>query len=430
VRFRLLEPPVTAAVLAAFALLALILSWRGNLRSVAWVGMLTAVITVLILMVATRDPVPFTWALLAMALLSECAAGGNRWPGLRWAVAAAVDFAVLILIVILGDPRAIPPEYHAAGAGVLIALVTALFAVYAASLAVRSLILRRKIAAFDAAQLVAAVLLAGWGVLRITEGAGLRALGISCLAVGAACYFAAFGLLLRRREHRNFRFFSACGVGFVMAGSFFALAEAPLVIWLCLAALVATGLGVRMRSAALDLHGVVYLAGGVTASGLLVYAGRALAGVLPPAPGAFPVLAAAAALLCTAVVSRYPGERPGERLLRLLPAVVAVYAIAALAVSALVRVIAPGGAPSLPQLSVIRTLVTCAAALLLAFAGARFERREFVWMAYAAAVLGSLKLVFEDLRFGSTQSLAASLLIYGAVLILIPRLVRAGRRPA
>jgi hypothetical protein len=33
-----------------------------------------------------------------------------------------------------------------------------------------------------------------------------------------------------------------------------------------------------------------------------------------------------------------------------------------------------------------------------------------------------------DLRFGSTQSLAASLLIYGAVLILIPRLVRAGKR--
>jgi len=430
VPFRMLEPPVTAAVLAAFALLAMTLAWRGNLRSVAWVGMLTAVITALILLVATRDPVPFTWSLLAMAVLSECAAGGNRWPGLRWVVAAAVDFAVLILIIILGDPRTIPPEYHAAGPGVLIALVTGLFAIYAASLAIRSLILRRKITAFDAAQLVIGVLLAGWGVVRITEGGGLRALGLFCLAVGAACYSAAFGLLLPRHEHRNFRFFSACGVAFVMAGSFLALPESPLVIWLCLAAVAAIGLGVRMRSAALDLHGVVYLAGAVTASGLLAYGGRALAGVLPPAPGALPILAAAAALLSTALVSRYPGERSGERLLRLLPAVVAVYAIAALAVGALVRVIAPGGAPTLPQLSVIRTLVTCAAALLLASGGARFERRELVWMAYAAAVLGSLKLVLEDLRFGNTQSLAASLLIYGAVLILIPRLVRAGRRLA
>jgi len=49
-------------------------------------------------------------------------------------------------------------------------------------------------------------------------------------------------------------------------------------------------------------------------------------------------------------------------------------------------------------------------------------------MAYAAAALGSLKLVFEDLRIGSAQSLAVSLLIYGTVLILVPRLVRAGRR--
>ncbi len=128
------------------------------------------------------------------------------------------------------------------------------------------------------------------------------------------------------------------------------------------------------------------------------------------------------------MISRYPGEHQGERLLRLLPAILAVCATAAFAVAALVWLIARGGAPSLPQLAVIRTVVTCAAALLLAFVGARWKRLELVWMAYAAAVLGSLKLVFEDLRFGSTQSLAASLLIYGAVLILIPRLVRAGRR--
>ncbi|MGC2417594.1 MAG: hypothetical protein WA434_07605, partial [Candidatus Acidiferrales bacterium] len=160
------------------------------------------------------------------------------------------------------------------------------------------------------------------------------------------------------------------------------------------------------------------------------YAGRALAGTYPPAPGALPIVAAVTALLCTAMVSRYPGEHQGERLLRLLPAILAVYALAALAVAALVWLVARGAAPGLPQLGVIRTIVTCAAALLLAFVGARWKRIELVWMAYAAAVLGSLKLAFEDLRFGTTQSLAVSLLIYGTVLILIPRLVRAGKRLA
>ncbi len=428
VRFRILEPPVTAAVVAAFALLAMTLAWHRYVSSVIWVGMLTAVITALFLMAATRALVPFTLALLIMALLSEFAASRGRWLALRPVVAMAADFAVLVLISILGNPGAIPPEYHSVPAGVMLALVAALFVIYAVSLVVRSLILRLKIKGFEAAQLVASVMLTGWAVLRNTRGYGMPALGVSCLIAGAACYFTAFGLLARHRERPNFRFYAACGAAFVMTGSFFALPSVPLVIWFCVAAVIATGFGVRERSPALDLHGVVYLSCAVSASGLLEYGGRALAGTYPPEPGALPIAACAAALLCTAMISRYPGERPGERVLRLLPAVLAVYASAALAVAAVVWFIARGAAPTLPQLAVVRTVVTCAAALLLAFVGARWKRLELAWMAYAAAVLGSLKLVFEDLRIGSTRSLAASLFIYGAVLILIPRLVRAGRR--
>jgi hypothetical protein len=430
VRFRMLEPRVTAAVLVAFALLAMALAWRLNVPHVMWVGMLTAIITALILMAAARAPVPFTLALLVMALLSEFAASQGRWPALRPVVAMAADFAALISIIILGNSRAIPSEYHAVAAGVLIALVAALFAIYAVSVAIRSLIFRLKISRFEAAQFAATVLLAGWAVLRITHGAGTPALGVSCLIAGGACYFAAFGLLARHRERPGFPFYATWAVALVLAGSFLALPSAPLVIWLCLAAVVVTGLGVILRSPALDLHGVVYLSGAVFVSGMLDYAGRALAGAYPPAPGALPVLAAAAAFVCTAMASRYPGERRNQRLLRLLPAILAVYAIAAIAVAALVWLIAHGGAPTFPQLAIIRTVVTCAAALLLAFAGSRWKRIELVWMAYAAVVLGSVKFVVEDLRYGSPESLAASLFIYGAVLILIPRLVRAKSRRA
>ncbi|MGC2890839.1 MAG: hypothetical protein WB627_17345 [Candidatus Acidiferrum sp.] len=428
VSFRMLEPPVTAAVLAAFALLAMALAWRRNVSSVIWVGMLTAVITALILIPVTRAPVPFTLALLVMALLSEFAACRGRWLALRPFVATAADLAALVLIIILGNSSAVPQEYYPVAAGILIALIVALFVIYAVSLAIRSLIFRLKVTGFEAVQLAATVLLAGWAVLRITDGNGMSALGVSCLIAGAACYFAAFGLLARHRERPNFRFYSACGVAFVTAGSFFTLPSVALVIWLCLAAVIAIGLGVRRRSPTLDLHGVVYLTGAVCASGLLVYAGRTLAGSYPPAPGALPIVAAAVALLGTAMLSRYPGEGRGERLLRMLPAILAVYALAALAVGALVWLISRGVPVSPPHLAVLRTLVTCAAALMLAFVGARWKRLELVWMAYAAAALGSLKLVFEDLRIGSAQSLAVSLLIYGTVLILIPRLVRAGRR--
>jgi hypothetical protein len=430
VRFQMLKPPVTAAVLAAFAILATTLAWRANLSAIAWVGTVTPVITAVILMVATRMFVPFVLSLLTIALLSELFAIRGRWLGLRPVVAAAADFSVLILVLILGSSSAVPADYRPVAASVMMATVAALFAIYTISISIRSLALRRTVRAFEAAQLVALLLLASWSVLRITSGSGRFLLGMCLLAIGTACYIAAFGVLARHRERPNFPFYAVCAVSLVMAGSFFALPSLPLVGWLCLAAVASTIVGVRARSPALDLHGVAYLSGAVVASGLLTYAGRALAGTYPSAPGQLQVVAAAAAVVCAVMISRYPGEHAGERLLRLLPAVLTVYATAALAVVALLWMVTRGMKPTFPQVAVVRTVVTCAAALLLAFVGARWKRAELVWMAYAAAVLGSLKLAFEDLRVGTTESLAISLLTYGAVLILLPRFVRARRRPA
>jgi hypothetical protein len=430
VRFQMLAPPVTAAVLVAFVLLAVIVAGRTNFPGIAWVGVLTAVFTAIVLMVATSALVPFAMSLLAMALLTEFAAFRDGLHGLRPIVAAGADFAVLIVVLILGNPAGVPANYQPASGSLVIALAAALFLICATTASIRSLAFRATVKTFETAQLVVALLLMSWAVLRVTDGTGRSALGAFFLAAGAACYFVAFGLLARHRERPNFIFYGVCGLIFILAGSFLALASLSLVIWLCLASLGATGLGINLESPALDLHGVAYLAGAAIASGLLGYAGRALAGAYPHTPGALPMAAAAAALVCAAMISRYPGEHPSQRSLRLLPAILAVYAVAALTVAGLVWAVAHGAAPTRPQLAVIRTIVTCAAVLLLAFIGARWTRRELVWIAYATAVLGSLKLLLEDLRFGTTQSLAASLLIYGAVLILIPRLARPGKRPA
>ena len=75
----------------------------------------------------------------------------------------------------------------------------------------------------------------------------------------------------------------------------------------------------------------------------------------------------------------------------------------------------------------VRTVVTCVIALGLGYAGSRWNRVELGWVAYGAIGLGALKLVVEDLRFGSAGTLMVSLLFYGLILILLPRLTRFGR---
>lgn len=428
VRFRILEPPVTAAVLAAFALLAMTLGWRSHAATVVWVGACAAAVTALGLMAAARAPLPFAWALLGVALASEILGLQGRWPGIRLLTAAAADIAVLITLAILGDAAAIPPEYQPAGEVQLIALGCTLFAVSSVGLAARSLVFRLRITVAEALQFAVAILLAGWGVIRVTQGVGAAVLGGFCLAAAVLCYGAAFGLLSEEAARRNFYIYCSWALVLGVAGSFLALPAGALVVLLCFAALSATALGVRALRPVLVLHGLAYLACAVAASGLLGYAGRALAGTLPATPGRLPLLAASVALVCSALMLRFPGEQPSARLLRLLPMALAVYAAAALAVAALVLLFWRGAPVALAQLAVVRTVVTGAAALLLAFGGARFSRLELVWMAYAAAGLGSLKLLVEDLQLGSTWALAASLLVYGAVLMAIPLLVRGRTR--
>jgi len=49
-------------------------------------------------------------------------------------------------------------------------------------------------------------------------------------------------------------------------------------------------------------------------------------------------------------------------------------------------------------------------------------------MAYIMIGLGTLKLLVEDLRRGSSVSFALSLLAFGVLLAIIPKLMRSERR--
>ncbi len=427
-RFEVLPTSVTAAILSVFVVAAYALSWKRSLTSVVWVANVAAVLTTLALLIATHDLVPFSSALLLMALASEAAAGRNHWLRLRPLLAAAADLAIWILFYIYSRPEGPPPEYKNVATPILLALPCILFLIYGASTLFRTMRLRQKIRFFEIGQTVIAFLLAAFSVLRFGASAGAPVLGALCLLFSVACYAAAYAYFDRYHEERNYHVYATWSGALFLAGSSLLLPPMPLALCLSIAAIVATLLGVRASRLTLEFHGLAYLAAAAYASGLLGYAGRALAGTFPAVPGWVVWIVAASAVACYAVGGRFRTERWNQRFLQLLAAILAVAAVITFLVSVLVWLAEIGMTPGAAQVAVIRTLITCAVALALAYSGSRWQRNELVWIAYGTLALVTAKLLFEDLQHGHPGSTAMSIFLYAVALILVPRMARVGQR--
>ncbi len=427
-RFHVLSPSVTAVVLGLFVITAYALAWKRSMTSVVWVTSVAAVLTTLALLIATHDLVPFVSALLFMALASEVSADCNHWPSLRPLVAGAADLAVWILLYIYSGPENIRSDYKSIAPPLLIALGCVPFLIYGASIVFRTTRLRHKISFFEIGQTVVAFLLAAFSILRLGASAGATVLGALCLLFSAVCYALAYAYFDRYHEERNYHVYATWSGALFLVGSTLSLSRVPLALSLSVAAVVGTLLGVRASRLTLEFHGLAWLAVAAYASGLLDYAGRALAGTFPGAPGWIVWIVAASAVLCYAVGDRLRTERWNQRFLQLLSAILAVAAVITFLVSVLVWLAAVGMTPGASQIAVIRTLITCAVALALAFSGSRWQRTELLWIAYGILALVTAKLLFEDLQHGHPGSTAASIFLYAVALILVPRMARVGRR--
>ncbi len=429
-RFEVLPTSATAAVLGVFVATAYALAWKRNLLSIIWVANVAAVFTALALLIATLDLVPFISVLLFMALASEAAAGRNHWLRLRPLIAAAVDFAISILFFIYSRPEGIPSEYRSIATPSLMALGCIGFLIYGGSIVFRTVRLRQKIGVFETGQAVITFLLAAFSILHWGESAGAPVLGALCLLFSAACYSAAYAYFDRYHEERNYHVYATWSGALFLAGSSLCLPPVLLALCLSVAAIVATILGARASRLTLEFHGLMYLAAAAYASGLLEYAGRALAGTFPAAPGWIVWIVAASAIPCYAIAGHLRTERWNQRLLQALSAILAVAAAITFLVSVLVWLAENGMTPGASHVAVIRTLITCVVALALAFGGTRWQRTELVWIAYGTLALVTAKLLFEDLQHGHPGSTAVSIFLYALALILVPRMARIGRRPA
>jgi hypothetical protein len=429
VRFQVLSPAVAAVVLAAFVVLAMALGWQRNLQVIPWVATLAAVITALALIIATHALVPLTAALLAVALAAEVSACLGHPLSLRAVPAIAADFAVWLLIDVMTSSAGVPEGYHPASQATLIVLCLALFAIYGGSIGVRSFGLRQRMTIFEMAQGVLAFALAAFGVMRASHNSAAPELGLLCLLLAAVCYWGTLARFAEEEYVRNRRVTATWAGALLLVGSLLSLPGQLQVPFLCLAAVGAAFVYTRTRKLTLGMHASLYLAAATAISPLPVYAGNALAGAVPSSPPPLGVwIVTASAVLCYAIGSRMPEDQRRRRLLWVVPAALVGFAVAALAVVGIVSLAARRLQLDASHLSVIRTVVNCALALLLGYIGFRWKHIELGWVAYASVVFGTLKLLLEDLRFGNAASLVVSLLFYGLILILLPRLTR--RSPA
>ena len=424
-RFRFLPSAATAAILCAFVIAASALAWKRHFREVAWVADAAASLAAMVLAVATRDLVPFLFALLVIAVAGELAAARHRTLRVRPLVAAAADLAVFALIWIYSGPAAAHTEYPAIAAPLLLAFAPALLCIYGASAAAQTLLLRRGISVFEIAQTLIAALLTVWTILVFWPGHGPVVLGVLCLMASAAGYTVAFAWFDRLHARRNYHVYATGSLALLLAGCFLTLPPGWLPLCTGLAAVACVGLARRTAHDTLQFHGLALLAAAFS-SGLFAYIGRAMVGASPAAPGWIVSLVCVFAMLCYAGVlnSGPSGIDPWwRRMLRLFFAGLALAAGAALLVWILVRITAAGVAPGAEHVAVIRTLVGCAAALALAWCGSRWPRRELVWLAWVVLAFTAFKLLFEDLRHGHLGFTAASIFLYAVTLLLIPRLL-------
>jgi hypothetical protein len=426
-RFNVLPTPAAAGVLGAFICAATALAWKRNLASVFWVVNTMAALVAVVLSIATHEVVPFTAVLLLMVLLSEYAVERGRGQGVQFLVAAAADIAIWALIFIYSSPQSTRADYPVLGTAALLAPAFILFAIYGVSVTVKTALLRQKITAFETIQTTIAFLLAASSLLYFEPGGGTIDLGVACLILSATGYAAVFALFDRVPEKRNYRIFANWSAALLLAGCVLCLPPLWMAASLGVVSVVCTFLGARLSRMVLQFHGLAYLLAGAVASGLLAYTLNALAGTLPGAPSMSVCLVSVCAILCYAAGKLCRGEGWSQRVLPYVSATLAIGAIVSLIVEGLMGLLVPLSLSMNPgphHVAFIRTFTICAGALALAFSGAHWRRTELTRIGYAALVLVAAKLVFEDLRHGHLEFIAASIFLFAVTLIVVPRITR------
>ncbi len=412
VRFRLISLPVASGITVCFALLGLGIGWKGKVNAIAWIATISGLLTACALFRETHDAVAWAATTLAIALAVEISACRDHWLGLRWITALAADFMVLIIALTVGRNNGTAPS-------AVLAAQIALVTIYTASVVDRTLLRGLSITWFEIGQALAVSVVGIGGAMQISGGA---IAGGFCLLGGLACYLVSFAFLDRFRGHdRNFYAYSTFALCFIAAGGSMILAGTWLTALWAVLAVVLMAAGFTRGRDTLRVHAALYLILGLGSSKLLSVATdrvvRLGSGMRPDVPLDYLVMAVGV-LLCYLAILNWADRIPAHWTTKVEAILVAA------AVCWSTAGILAGWLSSPP----LRTALLTAIAIGAGWAGNRFRRDEFTWLAYPLLALAGLKLAVEDFAQGQSITLVASLIFFGGGLILMPRLMK--KRPS
>lgn len=432
-RFGVLSPLMAALWIGASTTGLLWISWRGDLRTAAWVALLTSLATGFALMAGTTAPIPYTTLFLAIGGGILWLTYGRKWHGLRWPAAIVADLAVLVLTSIAATPGGPPEAYRDLSIGGSMALALGLVVVYVGSIAARTLQKNRKVNVFEITQSSLAVVVGFGGAIRIAlaSGSTLIPFGIAALITGLACYGVAFAFMEKEEDAVvNFFFFTTLALVFTLLGSILVVPPAGLVPTLGALGTVSLILGVRQNRWILRTHGAVYYSSMAITLGIPALAGAAFWGSLPLAPLEQPLALAAfgGGMALAHVYTATQRARTPLVWWRKLPS----FALALWAGLGLASLVVLGMARAFPEPSALAALRT--AILALVTVGAAFLPRwvatsETGWLVYPLLGLTALKVLLQDLPSGKPLPLAIAFACFGVALVVAPRILK-GTRPA
>ncbi|HVU45906.1 MAG TPA: hypothetical protein VHD85_07270 [Terracidiphilus sp.] len=424
IRFAAMPAAVAAGTLALYAALATVAGFSAGRMATFGVAYTGIALSAVALAIGTHQMAPFGAILLCMIGVCELTRVREHAAAVRGLVALSGDFVVWTLLFIYRLPADARSEYPALGAWVVIAAAFLLLLLQTSSIVLRTLRRVQQITVFQILQAMIAFGLLICAFAWLMPAAGVVAIGVLCLVLAGVCYAAAYGPFRQQEQRRNFRIFAvwACAL---FPGAVFTLAPVPAASALLAAGgLAAVVLGDRTRLPSVELQGVLYLSIAAVASGMVMYAFHALAGGMPGMPQWQSLVMTVFALAAYAVADELPDESADKQALHLVPATLATVGLAAFAVSALARLLSLLFSPGIFHIALLRTITLCSVSFLLAWGGARLRRLQMVRVAYGALAFAAAKLVFEDLRHGRMEFIAASIFLVALTFLGVPRLTR------